>query len=37
MEKKVQIEQNYRSVKKKYALLGVDVDKALAQLQNISL
>lgn len=37
MKKEDQIEHNYQSAKERYALLGVDVDKALAQLQEISL
>ncbi len=37
MKKDAQIELNYQVAKEKYASVGVDTDKALNQLQNISL
>jgi len=37
MKKDAQIEANYQVAKEKYASVGVDTDKALNQLQNISL
>lgn len=37
MKKDAQIELNYQVAKEKYASVGVDADKALDQLQNISL
>lgn len=37
MKKDAQIEQGYQVTKERYAAVGVDTDKALAQLQNISI